>query len=174
VSGAGPSRSRSGYGQALEKTGFNAVKLPEPLFIIINPVIRFLLRSPFHHLWSKSLMLVTITGSKSGRRFTIPVRYVRTGEAIRCFTSPETLWWRNLRGGAEVNLRIAGTDRLYEATVVEDDPDRVREALRHYLGLYPQDAAYHGIKLDRNSSPLAEDLDRASKDAIVVEARPLS
>ena len=150
------------------------MKLPEALFSIINPVVRALLRSPIHGLISDSLMLVTYTGRKSQRRFTTPVRYVQTGDNVRCFTSAETLWWRSMRGGADVVLRLYGEDRSFHATVIENEPDRIREALENYLELYPQDAAYHDIRLNKDKSLVAEDLERASRRSMVVEATPMS
>jgi hypothetical protein len=147
------------------------MRLPEPLFLIINPMMRLLLRSPLHFVQSKSLMLITFTGRKSGRRFTTPVRYVRVGDTVRCFTSPENLWWRNLRGGAAVLLRLEGKELPYWATI-QSDPAAVRAALTHYLGLYPQDAAYHEIRLNRDKSLVESDLDQVSRHAVVVEARP--
>lgn len=153
-------------------TGLASMRLPEPLFLVINPVMRMLLRSPLHFFWSKSLMLITFTGRKSGRRYTTPVRYVHVGGIVRCFTSAENLWWRNLRGGALVSLRIEGRERAYQARAIDDDPRRIREALQHYLALFPGDAAYHEIRLNRDKTPVAEDLDRASRRAVVVEARP--
>lgn len=147
------------------------MRLPEPLFVVINPVMRMLLRSPLHFLWSGSLMLITFTGTKSGRRFTTPVRYIRVDGLVRCFTASENLWWRNLRGGAPVSLRIAGEERRYHALAIHDDPPRIRAALQHYLTLFPQDAAYHQIRLNPDNSLLQEDLERASRHAVVVEAR---
>src|SRR5579872_6536734 len=114
------------------------MRLPEPLFAIVNPIVRGLLRSPIHGFWSRSLMLITFSGRKSGRRFTTPVRYVRVGDAVRCFTSAKNLWWRNLQGGADVSLRIEGSERPYRAAPMECGPHKIREALRHYLTLFPQ------------------------------------
>jgi hypothetical protein len=148
------------------------MRIPEPLFLIINPTMRILLRSPLHFLKSRSVMLITFTGKKSGRRFTTPVRYVRVGDTVRCFTSPENLWWRNLREGAAVSLRIEGKERTYWAATIDNNPAAVRDALKYYLGLFPQDAAYHGIGLNRDKSLVAADLDRAAQHAVVVEARP--
>jgi deazaflavin-dependent oxidoreductase (nitroreductase family) len=148
------------------------VRLPEALFSVINPLVRTLLRSPIHGFWSKSLMLITFTGRRSGRVFTTPVRYVRVGDGVRCFTSAEGLWWRNLREGADITLRIEGKDRPFHAIPMDRDPVRVREALEQYLALFPQDAAYHGIRLNKDKTPIVADLDRASHEAIVVEARP--
>lgn len=148
------------------------MRLPAPLFLVINPVMRAVLRSPVHFFWSKSLMLITFTGRKSGRRYTTPVRYVRSDGIVRCFTSAENLWWRNLRGGALVSLRIEGKECAYQALAIDNDPHRIREALAHYLALFPGDAAYHEIRLNQDKSPVAEDLERASHHAVVVEARP--
>lgn len=153
---------------------FLSMRLPEPLFAVINPIVRMLLRSPIHGFWSKSLMLITFTGRRSGRRYTTPVRYVRLGGMVRCFTSAENTWWRNLRGGADVLLRIEGVERPYHATSIEHDPATIREALKQYLTLFPQDAAYHRIGLNRDKTLVEADLDRASLEAIVVEARPSS
>lgn len=103
----------------------------------------------------------------------MPVRYIRVGDTVRCFTSSENQWWRNMRGGAEVLLRIEGEEKRYRATAIENDPAQVREWLQYYLGKFPQDAAYHDIRLNKDKSLVAEDLDAASKHAIVVEAKPI-
>jgi len=145
------------------------MKIPAVFFIIINPAMRLLLRSPIHSLLSRSLMLITFTGRRSGRRYTTPVRYLRIGTTVRCFTSVESQWWRNLRGGADVVLRIEGSDKPYHAVAIVDDPVAIKAALREYLGLFPQDAAYHEIRI----SPDKHDLERASHEAVVVEATPV-
>jgi hypothetical protein len=117
-------------------------------------------------------MLITFTGRKSGRTFTTPVRYVETDGIIRCFTASENKWWRNLRGGAEVVLRIRGKDMAYQAIAIEDNPEEVRKWLVYYLGLFPQDAAYHDIKLNADKTLVEKDLEAASHNAIVVQASP--
>ena len=118
-------------------------------------------------------MLITFTGRNSGRQFTIPVRYLQVGETVRCFTSADSQWWRNLRGVADVVLRIEGRDAPYHATAVENDPEEVKKSLQHYLGMFPQDAAYHDVRLNRDKSLVSEDLEKASRSAILVEAKPI-
>lgn len=149
------------------------MRVPEPLFVLINPTMRLLLRSPLHLFLSGSLMLITFTGRKSGRRFTTPVRYVRRGDTVRCFTASENKWWRNLQGGAEVTLRIRGRDLPFQATAIHDDPAKVRAGLEDYLREFPQDAAYHDIRLVGRRTLDPADLERAAKTAVMVEARPL-
>jgi len=148
------------------------VKLPEPLFAIINPVMRMFLRSPVHGIWSDSLMLITFTGRKSGRQFTTPVRYIKTGETIRCFTAAENQWWRNLRLPVEVRLRIQGKTKRYRAVAIYDDFAEIRKWLVFYLNKFPQDASYHNIRLNKDKSLVEADLDKAIHEAIVVEANP--
>ena len=149
------------------------MRIPEPFFILINPAMRLLLRSPLHGLLSTNLMLIGFTGRKSGRRYVTPVRYVRAGEMIRCFTTKETKWWRNLQGGAEVTLRLRGRDQPCHAVAIDDDPARTRTALLDYLRAFPQDAAYHDVRLGADRTPLAADVERAAQHAVLVEARPL-
>lgn len=148
------------------------MKIPEPLFLIINPTMRLLLRSPLHFLTSSSLLLITYEGRKSGRRYTTPLRYTREGEVIRCFTSVTTQWWKNLEGGKEVNLRVAGKDGKYLAQIVKDDKQTLRAEFEKYFAQFPRDAGYHEVGLDANKQPLAEDLDRAIESSVVMEARP--
>lgn len=71
-------------------------------------------------------------------------------------------------------LRIEGYDRPYRATAIENNPELVAKWLERYLGVFPQDAAYHDIRLEKDKSLVTDDLDRASRNAIVVEARPVS
>ncbi|MEH6609625.1 MAG: nitroreductase/quinone reductase family protein [Halioglobus sp.] len=148
------------------------MKLPEPLFALINPIMGLLLRSPIHRFWSDSLMLITFTGRNSGKQFTTPVRYVKDGDSILCFTSAENQWWRNLRNGASAQLRVAGESSPYTTSVIENNPSEIKKWLMFYLSQYPQDASYHDIALANDKSLIPEDLERASHEAIVVEAKP--
>ena len=149
------------------------MKLPEQLFAIINPVMRFLLRSPLHGVLSDSLMLITFTGRKSGKQFTTPVRYIQSGDTVKCFTAAENQWWRNLRSGARVSLLIKGQLHDYQAQAIFDDPINIKQQLVSYLSLFPQDAAYHEIRLNKDKSLDEQDLEQAARNAIVVEAIPV-
>ena len=48
----------------------------------VNPALGALLRSPIHRLASGRLALVTYTGRRSGREYTIPVLYRDTGDEV--------------------------------------------------------------------------------------------
>lgn len=114
-------------------------------------------------------MLITFTGRKSGRSFTTPLRYICNDGVVRCFTSSENQWWRNLRDGSPVTLRIGGKDEVYEARATQD-PENTRKWLIHYLGLFPQDALYHDIHLEKDKQLNTDELELAAINGVVVEA----
>lgn len=79
---------------------------------IANPFVRVILRSPFHRMSSGALLLVTYTGRRSGRTFTIPVMYAQHGDDLLVYVgrSSEKVWWRSLRPPANVIVRLQGRD----------------------------------------------------------------
>jgi hypothetical protein len=82
-----------------------------------NQIIRLLLRSPLHPVVSRQLALITVTGRRTGRTHTFPVGYKREGDrvTIPVMWPERKLWWRNLRGGAPVRVRLRGTNRTGHA-----------------------------------------------------------
>lgn len=87
----------------------------------INPLVRWLIRSPLHRLASRRIALISYTGRRSGRRFTIPVGYESAGPEVTITVgSPEhKVWWRNLTGpGAPVELVIRGRLRTGHAVAI--------------------------------------------------------
>jgi hypothetical protein len=135
----------------------------------INPLMIALLKSPLHRLMSRDVMLITVTGRRSGRSYTRPVSYRREARTVRCFTRSDTAWWRNLRGGARVSLRIRGEDQRGQADAISGDPKRIADALTSFLARVPRDAAYYDIALDSNGKPDPADLERAAHDVVLVE-----
>lgn len=117
------------------------MKLPLFLVRLMNPAVAWLLRSRLHGITSKTVMLITFTGRKSGRKYTTPISYVRDENRVRVFTVFP--WWRNMRNGEEVTVLIAGVEHRGNATAVTGDPERIREALRDFLKRVPLDKPYY-------------------------------
>ncbi len=133
-----------------------------------------LLRSPLHGLASGRIMLLTVTGRRSGRRFTIPVSYLRNEGDFLCFTSGKWCpWWKNLRGGAPVAAWARGR-RLAGSARAETGGDTVPRALGAFLAEFPATAGRYGVGLDAGGRPLARDVEAAVRDGsavmVVVEA----
>jgi hypothetical protein len=94
-----------------------------------SPFMTWLLRSRLHTLLSNQVLLITVTGKLTGRRYTLPVNYLRDGAHLIVSSRADRRWWRNLRGGAPVELRLRGDDLRGYAEVIEG-PDAVAAALR--------------------------------------------
>jgi deazaflavin-dependent oxidoreductase (nitroreductase family) len=111
-----------------------------------NVFVIGLLCSPFHRLASGSLLLITYRGRRSGRAFTIPVMYAEREGTLTIFVGhPERKrWWRNLHGGAEVEVRLRGRRLRAHAEVVEDGA-----AVDSYLDRYPK----AGTAIEAAASP---------------------
>ena len=68
-------------------------------------------------------MLLRFTGRNSGKVYTPPVGYVREGDSVVVVTSPTYSWWKNIRDGADVEVRLDGAWRRAHARVLPtDDP----------------------------------------------------
>ena len=78
-----------------------------------------------------------------------------------------------MRGGGDVTLLIEGKSEYFHAVASQDDPAKIRKWLLYYLGMFPQDAVYHGIRLEEDKRVNSDDLDQASRLAVLVEATPL-
>ena len=118
-----------------------------------NSFISFLLRSPLHSLLSGSLLLITVTGRKSGQPHTTPVNYVRRGSELLIVSSPDRTWWKNLRGGAPVKIRLQGRDVIGQGRAIEHQPE-VAEGLIELLKAAPAYQKYLGVSLAPDGQPL--------------------
>src|SRR5437588_11616389 len=101
-----------------------------PFFLVnrtLNPLLKLILRTPAHRLISRWLTLITVTGRKTGRQFTIPVIYRRQDGGIAIDVAwPE----RKLCGGTSAaahraNCSLAGGRRPAKA----EPPGAIRAAL---------------------------------------------
>lgn len=102
--------------------------LPRQLF---NRTVTAVLHSPAHGVFGldRFSMVLTYTGRKSGTSYSLPLAYTRDGDTITTFALfTNTVWWKNLRGGAPVTLRLRGRDYAGVAQVIEDT-DQVAEGL---------------------------------------------
>jgi len=85
-----------------------------------NPFMKWLLRSPFHIIVSRMYLLITFTGHKSGAVYATPVQYSQQGEMLYIITSEGYTWWKNLRGGAKVQVYMRGKSYPGHAEISTD------------------------------------------------------
>lgn len=133
----------------------------------MNRMMKWMLRSPFHSSVSQSIMLISFNGRKTGKRYTTPIRYLRTNDKVIAFT--REAWWKNLEGQAPVELRIAGQDVRGIPTPINGQQATIHKALYRFLSMFPSDAKYYAVALDAAGKPLDADVAQAAQDTILLE-----
>ena len=100
-----------------------------------NTGVAALTTSPrWGRLIGHNIVIITYTGRRSGRTFSTPVAYRRTGDDI---TIPVKLpdaknWWRNfLDAGGPLTLRLSGINQTGHATARRDAKGRVTVTVQH-------------------------------------------
>ncbi len=108
--------------------------LPAWVYPILNPTLKFVLRSPLHILLSSSALILIFVGRKSGTRYHVVVVYHDVGGNLYTFSN--TSWSKNFIGGAPVALRLHGTFVRATARVVDDMAliGRVIQRMAHERG----------------------------------------
>lgn len=132
-----------------------------------NPIMIWLLKSPLHGFISKNMMLTTVTGRKSGKQISTPTNYLREGNTLWVISWRDRTWWKNLRGGAKVQVLLAGKTVQGRGQVIEEQ-SAVAQSLFDYYKQAPQTAKYVQIGLDAAGKPLVADCERAAQKMVVV------
>jgi len=145
------------------------MSLPATVPPSVNSAMKFVLRSPLHGVVSRTVLLITFTGRRSGKSFTTPVSYSHDGDQVVIFTHAG--WWRNLRGGAPVTLRIQGRDFQGRAEPVAEDKQAVTEALGKHLRKVRSDARYYSVTFDEAGNPRSEEVENGAQSAVMIRVR---
>jgi deazaflavin-dependent oxidoreductase (nitroreductase family) len=134
-----------------------------------NDFMSWVLRSPFHGMLSDGIMLLTVIGRKTGKKYTTPVGYYHEGGYLWVITSRDRTWWKNLQGGAKVDLLL----KRKPVTAFADtdlDEKAVEARMYEYLRHVPQSAKPMGIRME-NGNGNAEDIARTAKGRLFVRLR---
>jgi deazaflavin-dependent oxidoreductase (nitroreductase family) len=131
-----------------------------------NDFMTWVLRSPIHGMLSNGMMLITVTGCKTGKKYTTPVGYYRENGALWVLTSRDRTWWKNLKGGAEVSLLLKRKPVIGFAEP-ELDEKAVEARMCEYLQHIPQAAKSMHIRVE-NSRPDPQDVANVAKDRLFV------
>jgi hypothetical protein len=140
---------------------------------LLNPLIAALLRSPLHALLSPGLLLVTVTGRHTGRRYSIPVGYQRDGEDLVVMVSEarRKQWWRNYYEPAAVSVRLRGRDLTGRAELVPPGSDEFCALVERTLERLPWMARVFHVEYDRQSGLRADQFDALGEQIAIVRIR---
>jgi hypothetical protein len=129
--------------------------------------VSFLLRSPLHGLLSRMFLVITFRGRKSGRLISTPVNYWEDGRTITLTSRRNRNWWRNLRGGATVQIRLRGKNFPAQAEVIET-PEEIAAGFRWIFSKHPAMMQPFGVEHLSGGDIRAEDLTRLTNERVLI------
>jgi hypothetical protein len=131
-------------------------------------LLKYLLRTPLHGIFSKSIMLLVFRGRKSGRVYSTPVSYLREGDVVTAFT--DSRWQYNLRGEAPVLVTVYLKGKAVRGLAeVVTDREAITESLTRLLRNVPFNAKYFGVHFDADGQPIREQVERGSQHHVMVK-----
>jgi len=137
---------------------------PHGPFVVVNRVLRWVLSSPTRaRRIGEHLLLLHVTGRKSGRVITLPVAYRRVGDRLLVLTS--ATWRVNLRDLPQVGATVAGVRHSARAELVED-PEVVAGVYRDLIvseGGHRRAGRRMGIRIEVDRVPTLAELAEASR-----------
>lgn len=133
---------------------------PKSVLRVVNPLMTAVLRSPLHGLLSRKLMLLTVTGRRTGRIYTLPVWRHESADGDLLIAAGGS-WRHNLRGGADVRVRIDGRDHAGRAVLEEDSA----QAVELFKGMLERAGARAlAVKVNVSRPPTAEEIAPALRE----------
>ena len=112
---------------------------------LVNVPMRLILRLPVATPLGNRLMLVFLTGRRTGRTYHQPVSYVRQGNIL--LTPGGGKWKLNLESGEPVRVRLRGRDVMARPELVRD-VDEVGRLLEVMTATNPMVSKFVGIPRD--------------------------
>lgn len=112
----------------------------------VNSMMTAMLRMPgVQRVVGQGVALLSFTGRRTGRHYTIPISYERNGDTVTLVTKKQRNWWHNFEAPAEVELRLAGRTHRGTAVAAVDDEEAL-EFLTEHLEKRPIDAKAFGVR----------------------------
>ena len=134
-------------------------RLQARMMRVINVPMRVVLGLPFATPLSRRLMLVFLTGRKTGKSYRQPVSYVPDGDTL--LTPGGGRWKLNLREGEPIRVRLRGRDVLARPESIRD-VDEIEQLLRRMTASNPRVASFIPVigrdgQIDRDGLQAAVD-----------------
>lgn len=144
---------------------------PEALFKVVNPMMKWLLRSPLHGFVSGRILLLGFTGRKSGRSFVTPVGYHEDEGRLVSFTRRP--WAENFSGGAPVTIWLRGRKQSAHAETTRD-VDEILRVLDRFTAVNGAEAIAMRIGGAQfaGEAPTPQELRQAASELALIRIRP--
>ncbi|MDT5324823.1 MAG: hypothetical protein QOF25_1975 [Mycobacterium sp.] len=135
---------------------------PAGILRAVNPLLRVLLRTPVMGAARKAMMVLSFTGRKSGRRYSIPVSAHQIDHDLYALAGAP--WRLNFRGGASAEVLHDGKSTTMHGELIED-PSAVADLSRRCAESYGVKGAQRmmGLKFRDQRIPTVDEFTEAAK-----------
>jgi deazaflavin-dependent oxidoreductase (nitroreductase family) len=126
---------------------------------VANRIVSTLLRTPgISAGMGRRLLIINVTGRKTGKRYSVPVAYTRHEGSLLVGTP--FAWARNMRTGEPVEVILQGRRRQADVQVISDSGGVVA-AYDIICRNNRQFARFNNIRLESDGAPVPGDLQAA-------------
>ncbi len=147
------------------------IKMPGTPPDWLNGLMRTMLRTPLvQRLVGKTFAVLTVTGAKTGRRYTIPVQYLRHDGEFVVLSQRMRKWWINIETRPDVEVRIEGVTMHGHARIASDV--EARSLLADCMHDEPRVARFYGLQPDDDGEYRAESLEGLLGRLVVIVVTP--
>ena len=133
-----------------------------------NDFVKFFLHTPLY-IFMGDTMLITVTGHKTEKKYTTPVGFYQEGNTLWILSNRDRTWWRNVKDGANVEMRIRGKNMSGFAEAILDE-ETVAAQIVDYIRHIPMAAKGLSVRVE-NGEPHLEDAARLAKERLFVKIR---
>jgi len=135
------------------------------VFLILNPFMRVMLRLPIKRMQER-LVLLSFTGRKSGKRFTVPLSYAEDADGSLLIPAGGA-WKLNLAPGRSIQIRLRGKDRTADPEVIWNFAD-IERLLPLLVKDNPQGQDFVGVTIGPDGKPDRGKLEEAIRDGFAI------
>ena len=146
------------------------IKLPGTPRPWMNSAMMALLRTPgVRAVLGRMFLVLTVTGAKTGNRYTTPVQYVRDGDRLLVLSQRTRRWWRNIPERPNVEIVLRGETVRTVAHLAAGHEER--EVIATILLRSRRTAKFYGVTIGEDGEPDGGGVDQlqAAFVAIVID-----
>jgi hypothetical protein len=135
---------------------------PEKLLRAVNPAVKLLLGTPLGGALRRQMMVLSFTGRKSGRRYSVPVSAHRLDNSLYALASAG--WTANFRDGANADVLWDGKTTAMRGELIRD-PATVADLSRRAAESYGAKKAQRmmGLNFRDDRVPTLEEFTEAAQ-----------
>jgi len=140
----------------------------------INGFLASILRSRFHGMASKTNLLISYRGRRTGLVHELPVRFAigADGYVVRIGRPEAKRWWRNFTEPWPLTVVVRGRSIAATGHVVDGGSDEGTELAAAYFARYRGSARHQGLRLRKREQAQCEDVRRAATGLLFLSVIP--